>query len=158
MLSAGTVLVVAGLSWVTGTLPGVASPFDGPPAHQPSHQQAPLEPSDEQSLPTDVVPPGPAVVPPGLVKPHQDNGNHTGQTKPHQNSGNHTGQTKPHQNSGNHTGQTEPHQNSGNHTGQSRPHEDSGNHAGQTKPQPDTSLLDEQGSSQGGGQANGHGS
>jgi hypothetical protein len=132
MLSAGTVLVVAGLSWVTGTLPGVASPFDGPPAHQPSHQQAPLEPSDEQSLPTDVVPPGPAVVPPGLVKPHQDNGNHTGQTKPHQNSGNHTGQTKPHQ--------------------------DSGNHTGQTKPQPDTSLLDEQGSSQGGGQANGHGS
>ena len=48
LLSAATVLVVAGLSWLTGTLPGVASPFDRHPTHQPTHQQAPLEPSGEQ--------------------------------------------------------------------------------------------------------------
>jgi hypothetical protein len=138
LLSAATVLVVAGLSWLTGTLPGVASPFDRHPTHQPTHQQAPLEPSGEQQLPLeDLVPPGPAIVPPGQVKPHQDNGNHFGQTKPHQDNGNHTGQTKPHQDNGNHTGQTKPHQDNGNHTGQTKPHQNNGNHTGQTKPHDD---------------------
>jgi hypothetical protein len=129
LISAATVVIVAGLSWLTGTLPGVASPFDREPAHQPTHQEAPLTPSGEQPGSGEVVPPAPAVVPPGQAKPHQDDGNHTGQTKPHQNNGNHTGQIKPHQNNGNHTGQTKP--------------DDTGQQVGQ-------------GGGQGGGQANGH--
>jgi hypothetical protein len=142
LLSAATVLVVAGLSWLTGTLPGVASPFS--PGHHPSPQHAPADPtpgsvSDDE----DTIPVTPPIVPPGQVKPHQDNGNHTGQIKPHSNNGNHTGQIKPHQNSGNHTGQTKPHTNTGNHTGQTKPHDSDDDTRGQ-------------GVSQGGGQANGH--
>jgi hypothetical protein len=114
LTSAATVLVVAGVSWLTGTLPGVASPFDRQPAHQPTHQLAPLVPSGDLPRPGTPVPPGPAVVPPGQAKPHHDSGNHTGQTKPHHDNGNHTGQTKPHHDNGNHTGQTTPHHNNGN--------------------------------------------
>jgi hypothetical protein len=154
LTSAATVVIVAGVSWLTGTLPGVASPFDRQPAHQPTHQQAPLTPSGEQPG-SGVVPPGPAVVPPGQAKPHQNNGNHTGQIKPHQNNGNHTGQIKPHQNNGNHTGQTKPHQNNGNHTGQTKPHQNNGNHTGQTKPDDTSSQQGGLGGGQGGGQANG---
>ena len=153
LLSAATVLVVAGVSWLTGTLPGVASPFDRQPAHQPTHQEGPLVPSDEQVEPGE-VPSGPAVVPPGLAKPHQDNGNHTGQTKPHHNNGNHTGQTKPHHNNGNHTGQTKPHHNNGNHTGQTKPHHNNDSQTAPTKP-PQSDTQGGQGASQG-GQANGH--
>ena len=173
LMSAATVLVVASISWLTGTLPGIASPFDRQPAHQPTQEHAPLTPSGEQPRPGSEVPSEPLVVPPGQAKPHQDNGNHTGQTKPHQdngnhtgqtkphqNNGNHTGQTKPHQNNGNHTGQTKPHQNNGNHTGQTKPHQNNGNHTGQTKPHDNSGHLGGQGSSQGsshgGGQANGH--
>ncbi len=156
LMSAATVLVVAAVSWLTGTLPGVASPFDRQPAHQPTHEHAPLTPSGEQPWPADAVPPGPPIVPPGQAKPHQDNGNHTGQIKPHQNNGNHTGQIKPHQNNGNHTGQTEPHDNNGNHTGQTEPHDNNGNHTGLTKPPKDKDDDTGPGSSQGGGQANGH--
>ena len=98
LMSAATVLVVASISWLTGTLPGIASPFDRQPAHQPTQQHAPLTPSGEQPRPGAEVPP--LVVPPGQAKPHQNNGNHLGQVKPHQNSGNHTGQTKPQDTSG----------------------------------------------------------
>ena len=143
LMSAATVVIVAGVSWLTGTLPGVASPFDRQPAHQPTHQQAPLTPSGEQPGSGEVVPPGPAVVPPGQAKPHQNNGNHTGQIKPHQNNGNHTGQTKPHQNNSIPTGQTKPDDNNGNQTGQTRPDDTSSQQGGQ-------------GAGQGGGQANGH--
>jgi hypothetical protein len=156
LMSAATVVIVAGLSWVTGTLPGVASPFDRHPAHQPTHEQAPLTPSGELPGSGEVVPPGLGVVPPAQAKPHQDNGNHTGQIKPHQNNGNHTGQIKPHQNNGNHTGQTEPHQNSGNHTGQTEPEDTTGNHTGQIKPADTIDQQGAQGGGQGGGQANGH--
>jgi hypothetical protein len=131
LLSAATVLVVAALSWLTGTLPGVASPFSPGPAHHPAPQHAPADPTPESVSDDDAtIPVTPPTVPPGQVKPHQDNGNHTGQIKPHQNNGNHTGQIKPHQNNGNHTGQTKPHDSDGQTSGQ--------------------------GISQGGGQANGH--
>jgi hypothetical protein len=161
VMSAATVLVVAAVSWLTGTMPGIASPFDRQPSHQPTQQHAPPGPSGDLPRPGEAVPPGPAVVPPGQAKPQQDNGNHTGQTKPHQNSGNHTGQTKPHQNSGNHTGQTKPHQNSGNHTGQTKPHQDSdndnGNHAGQAVPTtPAPGAPSEPPENNGQGNGNGH--
>jgi hypothetical protein len=130
VLAAATVVVVTGLSWMTGTLPGVASPFHREPSQQPIHQpmpqQDPVTAPDSQSAPEGSVPSGPDVVPPGPAKPHHDQGQHTGQTKPHHNNGNHTGQTKPHHNNGNHTGQTKPHHNNGNHTGQTKPHHNSG--------------------------------
>jgi hypothetical protein len=139
-----TVVVVAGFSWLTGTLPGVASPFDRPPAH---HRPAPAQDPTPTLTPDGATAPSATAVLPGAglgatgrghhsgqAKPHQDNGNHTGQTEPHQDNGNHTGQTKPHQDNGNHTGQTKPHQNNGNHTGQTKPHQNNGNHTGHTKP------------------------
>jgi hypothetical protein len=135
LVAAITVAVVGGFAWLTGTLPGVASPFD----HDPAPRQAPSEPaqtggpSDESGLPG---------VPPGQTQPRQDNGNHYGQTKPHDNNGNHYGQTKPHQNNGNHYGQTKPHQNNGNHNGQTKPDKpdkpdnaNSGSNNGQTQPE-----------------------
>jgi hypothetical protein len=136
-VAAVTVLVVAGFSWLTGTLPGVASPFQREPSHQPTHQpvqeQDPVTPPDGQ--------PGLegsfAVVPPGLAKPHHDLGNHIGQTETHPNNGNHTGQVKPHSNNGNHR-PVKPHSNNGNHTGQVD-HPNSGNHTGQTVPAPTAS-------------------
>jgi hypothetical protein len=139
LMAAATVTVVGGLSWLTGTLPGVASPFTGSHTDRPAHH-APVDPSPgapsggHAAVPATTPPTAPPTAPPGQTKPHLDNGNHTGQTTPHANSGNHTGQTKPHANSGNHTGQTTPHTNSGNHTGQTTPHTDSGNHTGQVKP------------------------
>ncbi|MDX6372191.1 MAG: hypothetical protein QOD98_1179, partial [Nocardioidaceae bacterium] len=68
LLSAATVLVVAGVSWLTGTMPGIASPFDRQPAHQPTHQHAPVVPSGEQLRLGDAVAPG-LPVPPGQAKP-----------------------------------------------------------------------------------------
>jgi hypothetical protein len=133
LMAAATVVVVGGLSWLTGTLPGVASPFHSDPV-KPAPRHAPAEPGGD-GVPSDhsVVPTAPPIVPPGLAEAHPNNGNHYGQTKPHQNNGNHTGQTKPHQNNGNHTGQTRPHQNNSNQTGQTRPNEDNGNANGQVK-------------------------
>ena len=112
-----TVVVVGGFSWLTGTLPGVASPFERPPAHHRSTPSAEPTPTPEAAPPTSTTTdPSPAGAGSsgqgkhhGQTKPHQDNGNHTGQTKPHQDNGNHTGQTKPHQNNGHHTGHTKPH-------------------------------------------------
>jgi len=165
LVAAVTVAVVGGFSWLTGTLPGVASPFHHEPAdHAPLH--APAEPGQGDSDGT-----GPSVTSPGGTltgrgdarghgrseqapgqqsgqadeapdtdssdgdQAHQDNGNHYGQTKPHQNNGNHYGQTTPHQNNGNHTGQTKPHEDNGNANDQAEAQQDSGSHAGQTKPQ-----------------------
>ena len=179
-VAGATVVVVGGFSWLTGTLPGVASPFHRDDHPAPRH--APAEPGQSDDTPGDesgddsgeapAVPPGQVLHPNkgkhnGQTKPHQnngnhtgqdddatdatddatddestDNGNHTGQTKPHQDNGNHTGQTKPHQNNGNHTGQTKHHQNNGNHTGQTKPHHNNGNHTGQTKPPKDKPQLD----------------
>ena len=132
LVAAVTVLVLTSFSWLTGALPGVASPFDGIRDHHPAPQQAPATspaPASESSGAT------PGALPPGQTRTHHDNGNHTGLTKPnHQDNGNHLGLTDGQQDNGNHTGQTKPHENSGNHTGQTKPHENSGNHTGQTKP------------------------
>jgi len=158
LVATGTVVVVGGLSWLTGTLPGVASPFH----HDPAPRHAPAEPGqgdDDGS----VLPSAPPSVPPGQTGAHPDRGLHNGQVTPGQaetdDNGNHYGQTKPHQNNGNHTGQTKPHQNSGNHTGQTKPHENKGNHTGQTNPDEDEIETDQSngnGSGNGGGNANGH--
>jgi hypothetical protein len=114
LMSAATVLVVAGVSWLTGTMPGVASPFSREPSPRPTPQHATAEPDAAVSGVEAVVPVTPAKVPPGQLKPHHGKGNHNGQTKPHHNNGNHNGQTKPHHNNGNHNGQTKPHHNNGN--------------------------------------------
>ncbi|HET6937554.1 MAG TPA: hypothetical protein VFI19_03065, partial [Nocardioides sp.] len=167
LVAAVTVLVLASFSWLTGALPGVASPFDGARDHHPAPQQAPTTtPPAPTSESADAVP-QPGAVPPGpprthqdnghhsgLAKPnHHDNGNHTGLTDGQQDNGNHTGQTRPHQNHGQHTGQTTPHHNHGHHTGQTKPHDDNGHHIGQT-PTPDTGQPG--GTGPGSGQGNGH--
>jgi hypothetical protein len=165
LVAAVTVLVLASFSWLTGALPGVASPFDGARDQHPAPQQAPATPPAPTSESADAVP-QPGALPPGqtrthhdnghhagLAKPnHHDNGNHTGLTDGQQDNGNHTGQTRPHQNHGHHTGQTRPHQNHGHHTGQTRPHDDNGHHTGQTPP--DTGQPG--GTGPGSGQGNGH--
>ncbi len=151
LMAAASVTVIAAVSWLTGTMPGVASPFSREPTYRPAPQHGPAEPSaravSDDEAATTVTPPTepPGQAKPdkprddnglhlGQTKPHQNNGNHHGQTKPHHNNGNHHGQTKPHQNNGNHHGQTKPHQNNGNHHGQTKPHQNNGNHHGQTKP------------------------
>jgi len=145
LVAAVTVVVLTFFSWLTGALPGVASPFDGPRDHRPAPQHAPAtSPARATKSSTGAVP-QPGALPPGQTRTHQDNGNHTGLTKPHhqdngnhngltdgqQDNGNHTGQTKPHQNHGHHNGQTKPHQNHGHHNGQTKPHENHGHHNGQ---------------------------
>jgi len=121
LMAALSVTVIAGASWLTGTMPGVASPFAHGPGHGHAGVHAPAEPASDGAS-------GDSSAAPGQAKAHhQDNGNHTGQTKPHSNSGNHTGQTKPHTHSGNHTGQTKPHTDTGNHTGQTKPDQAGGN-------------------------------
>jgi hypothetical protein len=163
-----TVVVLAFFSWLTGAVPGVASPFDGvrdsrPAPHAPKASPTPDGASegdqgDERGESTASAP----VVPPGQVRTHHDNGNHTGLTKPNhhdngnhtglddaqQDNGNHNGQTKPHQNHGHHNGQTKPHQNHGHHNGQTKPHQNNGHHHGQAGTRP--SLGN------GGGNGNGH--
>jgi hypothetical protein len=141
-----TVLVLVGFSWLTGALPGVASPFDGVREHRPAPQHAPRTSPAPDPAPgaAAALPSQPAVLPPGQVKPHH-NGQHLGQTEPHQDNGLHLGQTKPHQNNGHHLGQTKPHENNGQHLGQTKPHhsnghgdgQDNGHHNGQTKPHQD---------------------
>ena len=155
-MSAATVVVVAGVSWLTGTLPGVASPFDRQPAHHPTHQQAPPTPSGEEPGAEAGVPSEPLFVPPGLAKPHSNNGNHNGQTGTHTNNGNHNGQTGTHTNNGNHNGQTGTHTNNGNHNGQTGSHQNNGNHNGQTGTQSNNGNHNGQTGTHGGGQANGH--
>ena len=165
LMAAASVTVLAGVSWLTGTMPGVASPFSRGPEHGHA-QHAPAEPSSgaaEQSAVPYLPETPPPTVPPGQAKPHHNKGNHTGQTKPHQNNGNHTGQTKPHQNNGNHTGQTKPHQNNGNHTGQTKPHHGTQGQSTETDPAPtDDDLghdpVNGNGGGHGGGQGNGQGS
>src|SRR3954470_20460284 len=162
LVAAVTVLVLAVFSWLTGALPGVASPFDGVRDHRPAPLHAsrtpppPLRPrgppppwgsaSDGESP----LPSQPAALPPGQTRTHHDQGNHTGLTKPsHDDHGHHTGltdarhdqghhygQTKPHVNHGHHTGQTKPHADDGHHTGQTKPHADPGHHTGQTETSP----------------------
>jgi hypothetical protein len=107
LMAAATVTVVGGVSWLTGTLPGVASPFAKEPPHRPASQHAPLDPSPGAASAGHAAIPSttPPSRPPGLAKPHHhshhgQHGHHNGQTKPHQNNGNHTGQTKPHDNYG----------------------------------------------------------
>ncbi|WP_157544857.1 hypothetical protein [Nocardioides halotolerans] len=146
-LAAVSVSVLASVAWLTGTLPGVASPFTREPETRPAPQHAAAEPGTLALADEDTEADAPPAVADGHAGAHhgkaqhggrttppQDNGHHTGQTKPHQNNGHHTGQTKPHQNNGHHTGQTKPHQNNGHHTGQTKPHQDNGHHSGQTKP------------------------
>jgi hypothetical protein len=166
LVAAVTVLVLAFFSWLTGALPGVASPFDGVRNHHSAPQHAPRS-SPAPTIESDDAAAQPDVLPPGQVRTHQDSGNHTGLTKPnhHDNgnhlglvdgqhdNGNHTGQTKPHQNQGNHTGQTKPHQNQGHHSGQTKPHADNGNHTGQSTTQ---GAEQSGGGGQGSGQGNGH--
>ena len=146
VVAAASVTVIAGASWLTGTMPGVASPFSRGPGHGHAQhgpaEHAPGTPSDESAVPYLS-----GTLPPGQAKPHRHGkGNHTGQTKPHHDNGNHTGQTKPHLNNGNHTGQTKPHLNNGNHTGQTKPHH-TGAQSGQSTGQS---------TGQGGGQGSGH--
>jgi len=164
LVAAVTVLVLTSFSWLTGALPGVASPFDGSRDHHPAPQHAPATSPAPTSESTDAQP-QPGTLPPGQTRTHHDNGNHTGLTKPnHQDNGNHTGLTDGQQDNGNHTGQTKPHENQGHHTGQTRPHQNNGHHTGQTKPHDDnghaqtTTPNAEQpgGAAQGGGQGNGH--
>jgi hypothetical protein len=132
-----SVLVLACFAWLTGAVPGVASPFNGvrdprpAPQHAPSATPAPGPASDAGVALTT----GTALAP-GQVRTEHDNGNHTGLTKPnHHDNGNHTGLYGTQQDNGNHTGQTKPHANQGHHTGQTKPHTDHGQHHGQTKPQ-----------------------
>jgi hypothetical protein len=139
LMAAASVVLVAGVSWLTGTLPGTTSPFRPQPVDSPTHSQAPEEPGPgDSSVDDDVAPFGRPFEAghPGILAtlPGHDNGNHYGQIKPHTNNGNHYGQTKPHDNNGNHTGQTKPHDNNGNHTGQTKPHDNNGNQNGQIKP------------------------
>jgi hypothetical protein len=136
-----TVLVLSGFSWLTGALPGVASPFDGMRDQRPAPQHAPRttpapDPAPDPALGA-ALPSQPAAVPPGQIKPHTNNGHHYGQVKPHTNNGHHYGQTKPHTNNGHHQGQTKPHTNNGHHQGQTKPHTNNGHHQGQTKPHTD---------------------
>jgi hypothetical protein len=137
LMAAASVVLVAGVSWLTGTLPGTTSPFRPEPVDSPSHSQAPDETGtggvqDDGSVPFGrPLEPGEAGILATL--PGHDNGNHYGQLKPHTNNGNHYGQTKPHTNNGNHTGQTEPHDNNGNHTGQTEPQTSNGSGNGPKK-------------------------
>lgn len=140
LVSAVTVLVLICFSWLTGALPGVASPFDGVRDQRPAPHHAPKAPaaSDAASEAGSALPGQPAVVLPGPPQTHHGQGHHYGLTKPtHQDQGHHYGQTKPHSNNGHHTGQTKPHTDQGHHTGQTKPHSDQGHHTGQTKPHVD---------------------
>jgi hypothetical protein len=165
LVAAVTVLVLTFFSWLTGALPGVASPFDGVRDHDPAPQHAPATSPAPTSEGTDAMP-EPGALPPGQTRTHQDNGNHTGLTKPnHQDNGNHLGLIDGQQDNGNHTGQTKAHQNNGHHTGQTKPHQNTGQHNGQTKPHQNdgqtgqlTTPNAEQpaGNGHGSGQRNGH--
>ncbi len=171
LVAAVTVVVVGGFSWLTGTLPGVASPFDGDGGPAPQH--APADPGQDGIDPAgDPGAPGPLEVhsgrgshagqtrphqPDGAAPSQQDSGNHTGQIKPHTDNGNHTGQIKPHTNNGNHTGQIKPHTDNGNHTGQTKPDEGTGDETGQTKPHEDNgNHTGPTATPQDNGNANGH--
>jgi hypothetical protein len=135
LVAAVTVVVLAFFSWLTGAVPGVASPFDGIRHHHSAPSQAPASPSAPALDGSDAAPPLPGALPPGQVRTHQDSGNHAGLTKPgHEDSGNHTGLINGQENNGSHTGQTKVHQNHGHHTGQVKPHQNHGHHTGQTKP------------------------
>jgi hypothetical protein len=152
-----TVLVLASFSWLTGALPGVASPFDGVRDHRPAPSHAPRTPpaSGPASDAGSELPGQPAVLPPGQTRTHHDQGNHTGLTKPgHHDHGHHTGLIDAQHDQGHHYGQTKPHVNHGHHTGQTKPH---ANHAGQTKPHVDHGHHTGQtGTGQGNENGNGH--
>ena len=144
LMAAASVTVLAGVSWLTGTMPGVASPFSRGPEHGHA-QHRPAEPSSdaaEESAVPFVPETRPPAVPPGQAKPHHDNGHHNGQTKPHQDNGHHNGQASP-DDTGDDTGQSGSHDN-GNHNGQTKPHDINGNPNGQS-------------STAGTSQGNGHG-
>jgi len=134
-----TVVILACFAWLTGAVPGVASPFDGvreprPAPNAPRTTPAPDSAPDSASD-ADAPAPGQAAVPPGPARTHHDQGNHTGLLKPnHHDNGNHTGLNDAQQDNGNHTGQTKPHTNQGQHHGQTKPHANQGQHHGQTKP------------------------
>ena len=140
-VAAVTVVVVGGFSWLTGTLPGVASPFHRDSVDRaPQHGPAEPGPSDVQDDRSD-VPAVPPVVPPGQTKAHPGRG-HDGKGKSQQDNGNHTGQvqeddatddTQTQQDNGNHNGQTKPHQNNGNHHGQTKPEDKLGQANGNVK-------------------------
>ena len=135
LVAAVTVVVLTCFSWLTGALPGVASPFDGPRDHRPAPQHAPSTSPSPAIKSGSAAAPQPGTLPPGQTRTHQDNGNHTGLTKPnHHDNGNHNGLTDGQQDNGNHYGQTKPHQNQGHHNGQTKPHQNHGHHNGQTKP------------------------
>ena len=110
LMATATVTVIAGVSWLTGTMPGVASPFAREPGHGHA-AHAPAAPgvaTGAESAAPDLPEAATPTVSPGQTKPHQNNGNHTGQTKPHQSNGNQTGQTKPHENNGQGAGAADP--------------------------------------------------
>jgi hypothetical protein len=170
LVAAVTVLVLAFFSWLTGALPGVASPFDGARDHQSAPKHAARSSSAPPSKGSGALA-QPGALPPGQTRTHHDNGNHTGLTRPnHHDNGNHTGltdsqqdqglhtgQTKPHQNNGHHTGQTKPHQNNGHHTGQTKPHQNNGHHTGQTKPDHGPATTPDAAQPGGNGHADGEG-
>ena len=111
LMAALSVTVIAGASWLTGTMPGVASPFAHGPGHGHAGVHAPAEPASDAAS-------GDRSAAPSQAKAHhQDNGNHTGQTKPDEGTGDETGQTKPHEDNGNHTGPTATPQDNGNANG-----------------------------------------
>jgi hypothetical protein len=153
-LATVSVTVLATVAWLTGTLPGVASPFTREPATpHPAPQHAPVEPGTQTvSGGEETVP---VVAPEPKPKPHRNKGHHNGQGKPiRDNNGLHLGQTEPHQDNGNHYGQTKPHHNNGNHNGQTKPHHNNG----QTKPpKPAKPPKPPHGNgNHGGGHGNGH--
>ncbi|HEX5090565.1 MAG TPA: hypothetical protein VFV89_22340 [Nocardioides sp.] len=130
-----TVLILACFAWLTGAVPGVASPFDGVRDPRPAPHAPRTTPTPEQVAEAGASATGEALAAPGGVGTLHDQGNHTGLAKPnHHDNGNHTGLYGAQHDNGNHTGQTKPHTNQGNHHGQTRPHTDQGNHHGQTKP------------------------
>ena len=103
--AAVTALLVGCLSWLTGTLPGVASPLQREPSHHGPSRGAPATTPDDKPRPAadpapagsgDALPGVPPAVASGHTKPHHDNGLHLGQTKPHQDNGHHGSQSKPH--------------------------------------------------------------
>jgi hypothetical protein len=153
-----SVLVLACFAWLTGAVPGVASPFNGVRDPRPAPQHTPsATPAPGPTSEAGAALPGEAALPPGLVRTHHDNGNHTGLTKPnHHDNGNHTGLNDAQQDNGNHTGQTKPHTNQGTHTGQTKPHTNQGHHHGQTKPHVAGHQTDQTAPATGTGNGNGH--
>jgi len=140
-----SVLVLACFAWLTGAVPGVASPFNGVRDPRPAPQHTPsATPAPGLTSEAGVALTSEATLPPGQVRTHHDNGKHLGLTKPnHHDNGNHTGLYDTQPDNGNHTGQTKPHTNQGTHTGQTKPHTNQGHHHGQTKPHEHSQQTDQ---------------